>query len=317
MRVFGKRERVKCGERRSLWLDGLWRNCEDFFVKSSIRIVLALIVVSPGFGVRAATPSAASRPTSAPTAHITAPPIELGLSPSYRKYVDANQIPVVSSDKVPDAALLEARDIVLHMLSKRDDVRREMVRHKIRVAIMASSEVTTDVPEHSDLNEAFPHTDWNQRCRGVGATIRRPASSAAEENLLAEPHDRYHGESIMVHEFSHSMVTMGVQFVDKDFDQRLKEVYRSAMRDGLWSKTYAASNAEEYWAEGVQDWFDTNQKSDPPNGIHNAIHTREQLRKYDPKLARLIESVFRDDAWRCPYGSNATSREKDTSPVRR
>ena len=39
-------------------------------------------------------------------------PASLGVSPFYKKYVDAQGIPVISSDKVPDAALLVARDIV-------------------------------------------------------------------------------------------------------------------------------------------------------------------------------------------------------------
>ena len=43
---------------------------------------------------------------------VTAPPKELELDPFYKKYTDAHGIPVVTSDKVPDAALLMARDIV-------------------------------------------------------------------------------------------------------------------------------------------------------------------------------------------------------------
>ena len=47
---------------------------------------------------------------------VTAPPPELGLDPFYKKYVDAHGIPVATSEKVPDAALLMARDIVQFML---------------------------------------------------------------------------------------------------------------------------------------------------------------------------------------------------------
>ena len=44
-------------------------------------------------------------------------PASLGVSPFYTKYVDAQGIPVLASDKVPDAALLVARDIVNSMLA--------------------------------------------------------------------------------------------------------------------------------------------------------------------------------------------------------
>lgn len=43
---------------------------------------------------------------------VTASPESLGLDPFYKKYVSAHGIPVVSSDKTPDAALLVARDMV-------------------------------------------------------------------------------------------------------------------------------------------------------------------------------------------------------------
>ncbi|MGH7446405.1 MAG: hypothetical protein ACREK1_03360 [Longimicrobiales bacterium] len=55
---------------------------------------------------------------------VTAPPPELGLDPFYRKYVDAHGIPIVTSEKVPDAALLMARDIVQFMLANRPDLRQ-------------------------------------------------------------------------------------------------------------------------------------------------------------------------------------------------
>src|SRR5688572_5096376 len=54
-------------------------------------------------------------------------PAELGYDPAfYKKYVDAIGIPIISSDKVPDRALLMARDIVVYMLANRPDIRREM-----------------------------------------------------------------------------------------------------------------------------------------------------------------------------------------------
>ena len=50
-------------------------------------------------------------------ANIGPVPESLGVSPFYTKYADAFGIPVIASDKVPDAALLVARDIVNTMLA--------------------------------------------------------------------------------------------------------------------------------------------------------------------------------------------------------
>ncbi|MBK8214400.1 MAG: hypothetical protein IPK71_11680 [Myxococcales bacterium] len=119
-------------------------------------------------------------------APIAPPPAALGLSPFYKKHLDATGLPVVASDKVSDGALRQACRIASKMLSFRSDVRAAMTSKKARLAVMARSEVTTDVPEHADLYQAFPGTDWNVRARGLGGTVARPATSCAEENLLCD-----------------------------------------------------------------------------------------------------------------------------------
>ncbi len=58
---------------------------------------------------------------------------------------------------------------------------------------------------------------------------------------------------------------------------------------------YALVNSAEYWAEGVQAWYDTNRTMDHD---HNHIHTRAQLKAYDPELARLCAEVLGDTDWR-------------------
>lgn len=218
------------------------------------------------------------------------PPAELQLDPFYEKYMDAGGIPIVGSRKVPTAALFKAQRIVERMLAKRDDVRQALITGKVRVAIMAATEVTTDIPEHRSLGAA-----WNTRARGVGATPARPVCSGAAENLLGLRGDRYRGENILIHEFAHTIHTMGLNVVDPTFQARLNTAYRNAQRKQLWLKTYAGTNAIEYWAEGVQCWYNVNQQADPPNGVHNHVNTRKELRRYDPELADLIAEVFRGE----------------------
>lgn len=58
---------------------------------------------------------------------------------------------------------------------------------------------------------------------------------------------------------------------------------------------YAGKNRAEYFAEGVQSWYDTNRTMDHD---HNRIHTREQLKAYDPGLAKLCEEVLGTNEWR-------------------
>lgn len=42
----------------------------------------------------------------------------------------------------------------------------------------------------------------------------------------------------------------------------------------------------------MQSFFYVNDASNPPNGIHGPIDTREKLKNYDPELYNLIEEVF-------------------------
>ncbi len=221
------------------------------------------------------------------------------LASFYAKYVGVGPFPIVSSSKVPDDALCAVHDIVAHMLEERPVLLDRLAEKKIRFAIMAESEVTTDVPEHSDLT---PKAYWDDRARGLGATLARPAVSGVEENVLCYPQDRYKGESIVVHEFSHAVFDIAVELYEPQMRTRLDEAFASAQAAGRFANTYAITNASEYWAEGVQSWFDTNIASVPPNGIHNEIHTRAQLKAYDPELAALIAQVFGDRPWRyaCP-----------------
>lgn len=219
------------------------------------------------------------------------PPARLGLSPFYAKHLDEGGLPIVASARVRDEALFAARDVVRRMLAGRPDLREALVRSGTRVAVMAQTEVTTDIPEHADLYEAFPGKDWNKRCRGVGATPARPVCSAGEENLLGLPGDPYRGESILIHELAHTVAVMALPSVDPEFGARLRPCYDAAMARGLWARTYAATSVEEYWAEGVQSWFDANLEGDDS---HNDVNTREELENYDPPLAALIAQVFGD-----------------------
>ncbi|MHC4955297.1 MAG: hypothetical protein ACYTGZ_15695 [Planctomycetota bacterium] len=239
-------------------------------------------------------------------AKIGPPPKKLRLAKFYKKYVDAHGIPIVSSEKVSDAGLFAARDLIDRMLKDRPDVRKALIKHKVRVAVMAPTEVTTDIPEHADLT---PKPYWDKRARGLGATAARPATSCGEENLLGLKGDRYRGESILIHEFSHSFHQLGLNEVDKKFEGRLKAAYESAKKKGLWKKTYAISNFIEYWAEGVQCYFDANLQSKEPNGIHNRINTRAELKEYDPALYKLIDKEFRKAQWR--WKDPATAKQPD------
>src|SRR6478736_5262420 len=67
---------------------------------------------------------------------ITAPPASLGLNSFYKKYIDADGIPVISSENVADQALLNAKAIVVEMIKTIPAVKAKMIENHIRVAVI-------------------------------------------------------------------------------------------------------------------------------------------------------------------------------------
>ena len=181
---------------------------------------------------------------------VGAVPAAFGYDPAfYKKYVDAHGIPVISSDKVPDAALLVARDIVVFMLGNRPDIRREMITRKFRVGVMAVTEMTTDIPEQRDRKKpalddraldatasartttsraaSAAMTDkeyWDRRARGLGGCY----TTGAEENVLGYPGTRYYGEHILVHEWSHGIMS-AIRTADPPLYAEIQAAYKDAM----------------------------------------------------------------------------------------
>ena len=255
--------------------------------KISLLLISAIIL-----GTVSCKKSGNDDPGTGGTGGLGAPPASLGLSSFYKKYLDVDGIPVVSSANVPDQALLNAKAIMQDMLSKLGDAKAKMILNKLRIGIIGKNEKPTQMPEYSDLYTAFPGTDWDNRARAYGATKDRPLTTNCEENMLCQANDRYKGEEILTHEFSHAIHELGLRFTDPNFDSDLQAAFNNAKSKGLWTNTYAISDVREYWAEGVQDWFNCNLEASPANGVHNSINTRAELQTYDPMLYALIAKFF-------------------------
>nr|KAG5699592.1 hypothetical protein BaRGS_000708 [Batillaria attramentaria] len=92
-----------------------------------------------------------------------------------------------------------------------------------RVAVIASSEGVTSIPEHSWLGPG-----WNQRARGT---------------------DRYRDEDIQLHEYVHGVHLLGAKYAIPGWQRRLESLYRSARYSGKWANTYSMSTQDEYFAK--------------------------------------------------------------------
>jgi len=234
------------------------------------------------------------------------PPPALKLDPFYAKSLDARGIPVSASTAVPDEALRIARQLIVAMLARRPDLRRELVRAGQRVMVMGVEEQTLDVPEQRDWKKPAiddprlticerklyderigKFTDreyWGRRARGMGGLL----TSAATENLLGMPGTKYYGETILVHEFAHAILD-AVQAVDPALYAQVAAAYAAAQGKGLWIGEYGSTTVQEYWAEGTQFWFNSNRLA-VIDGVR--ILSDADLTRHDPALAAVLRAVY-------------------------
>lgn len=226
-----------------------------------------------------------------------------GIPDFYTQRIEANGFPIVASAIVNPYALKEAAAIIDGMLGQRPDVREAMIKSGSRLCILACGEFTTEQPEWQWLanqkRKEFPGVSakdfYDARARGMGGSQTDPFCSCGEENLLAYPGDPYSTENILIHELAHNIHLRGMVNVDRSFDSRVRAAYEQAKEAGLWKGKYASVNHHEYFAEGVQSWFDNNRENDHD---HNHVNTRSELIEYDPRLASLCREVFGDTEFR-------------------
>jgi len=141
------------------------------------------------------------------------------------------------------------------------------------------------LPEHRHLKgKPFDgKLTVDQRTRRLGGLF----ASCGEENLLKLSGDRYAGRDICVHEFSHNIRNHGIP---REVRARFDEQYKRSLEKGLWQKSYAGSNPDEFFAELTMWYF----------GTHGDLHMsgpkpengREGLKKYDPEAFALLDEFY-------------------------
>ncbi len=218
----------------------------------------------------------------------------------YRKYIDAEGMPIVASRFVSDSALIRAKDIIITMLERIPKAQEYMLKANFRVGIIGYRENVTDMPECRLMPIWWPETDWDGRGRGYGAIHVLPLMTCGEENIIKIPYidERYPKESIMVHEFAHN-IEYGLRKYHTSFCNALDAAFANAKTKGLWkdvagNDTYSATNVSEYFAVGIQAWFNTSRMTVNMKGKNIVLKYRHQLKDYDPVLYKALEMIMPD-----------------------
>ena len=162
-----------------------------------------------------------------------------------------------------------------------------LVAARAELHIIGRDQVTTDLPEwRRDKGKTLAEYNGltrDQRTRGMGGLL----TSCGEENLLRLDKDRYRGRDICLHEFSHSVLNNGCP---PEIKARFAAQRTNSLAKGLWVKSYAGSNVDEFFAELTMWYFGTHGDTrmtgtKPENGP-------EGLKNYDPEAYALLDDFY-------------------------
>jgi predicted metalloprotease with PDZ domain len=240
---------------------------------------------------------------------VTPPPVKFKIDPYYTKFTYAREFTVLGSKQVRDEALLRANDIVRKMFAYRHDVLKAMIADGARLVVLGREEKLSDLPE---FKEARTKAGFDE-VRYLDYTPALKLMVVPEENVLCLPGEPFAGKCMVVSVFAKALhqVTgsrpvipnfdqrrdkqqyeLRVKRLDVEFDQQLKKAYDGAVGKGLWKGTAAARDRVEYWAAGVEAYFDAAGDGQPPHNADRPITTREALKAYDPELYALVDETM-------------------------
>jgi hypothetical protein len=240
---------------------------------------------------------------------VIAPPPKFRIHSYYTKFTLAREFTVLGSKHVSDAALLKANDTIRKMFAYRHDILKAMIAEGARLVVLGRSEKLSDLPEFKDAKN---QADFDE-VRYLDYTPSRKLMVVPEENVLCLEGEPFAGKCMVVSVFAKGLYhATGLRPVDPDFerrrgkqqyelrvkrldiefDRRLQKCYEEAMSKGLWKGTGAARNRIEYWAAGVEAYFDAAGAGLPPSLADRPITNRETLKAYDANLFALVEETM-------------------------
>jgi hypothetical protein len=244
-----------------------------------LTLAFALGAIALGGVVHAAEQPPIPRP-----AIITIDPPEQDF---FAKSLDYHGIPIKAPAAVVDEALFEAYDRLEQLLAHQPVAIKNLAAAGAELHIIGRDQVTTDLPEwRHDKGKKL--TEYNgltrdERTRGMGGLL----TSCGEENLLRLETDRYRGRDICIHEFAHNVRNQGIQ---RELRQKFDDQWKASLARGLWQRSYAGSNPDEFFAELTMWYFGTH--GDLSMTGPKPASGPEGLKAYDPDAYALFDDFY-------------------------
>jgi hypothetical protein len=244
-----------------------------------------------------------------PQPSVIAPPAKFKIDPYYTKFTFAREFPVLGSARVSDAALLRANDTVRKLFAYRHDILKALIADGVRLVVLGRDEALSDLPEFKAVKTKAGFDGARYLDYATGLTLM----VVPEENVLGLAGEPFAGRGMVISAFAKAAYRVAgtrpvipdfdrqrdkqqyelrVKRLDVEFDQKLKKAYEAATAKGLWKGTAAARDHVEYWAAGVESYFDAAGDGPAPHNADRPITTREHLKAYDPELFSLVDETM-------------------------
>jgi hypothetical protein len=240
---------------------------------------------------------------------VLAPPERFKVDPYYSKFTYAREFTVLGSRHVSDEALLRANDTIRKMFAYRHDILKAMIADGARLVVLGRHEKLSDLPEfrHARKNAGFDEVRYLDYSPPLKLMV------VPEENVLCAANEPFAGRYMVVsvfakglyqvtarrpilHDFdkqrSRQQYELRVKRLDIEFDQRLLKIHTEAGKLGLWKGTPAGQDRVEYWAAGVEAYFDAAGNMQAPHQADRPINTRASLKTYDSGLYDLVDETM-------------------------
>lgn len=199
----------------------------------------------------------------------------------YTQRREAAGLTVVGNADVESEAMDEAAATIEHFF-RNNDLEDGLAAEGAYVIVADSDQGVLDLPEFRCLDNPRTQDFYSHVC-GVADRADYPVVTVNELDLLGKRSGPCAGLNILYHEIGH--LVQGWVLPHPDYID-VRQFFQDAKNEGKYKNDYAATNANEYFAEATQAYF----LSSDPAGKRD----RDWLRTYDPQIFELLDRTYRD-----------------------
>lgn len=229
--------------------------------------------------------------------------------PFYQKQITLEcGVKILGTAKVREEAMTTA-EAMMKVLLANEKIAQRMGQQGCMLGIYGEGEIAYDIPEHRfDYDENYLYVE------GFGGT---QLASIRDANVLrlktGDYTTGYRDESILTHEFAHTVHTFGLSEAQQ---AELLRIYQSARNENKWDNSYAGSNEYEYFATLSAIWFNAMDDTFDGNwdGVRGPINTRAELKVYDKAAYDFLSTIYVSDQYLPSPWENGTVPDNNTFP---